>query len=453
MNFFRVAQACLLALRSRPEAAARRGGQRASAAGMAQRYLLLLGAAMAPMALLAPSGLISAAMARDDVPKDDRAAARAPLVSVVTVDRAPLVQSVVATGSLIPRDEILVAPEIDGQQVIAVLVEEGDRVEKGQVLAQLSAELINRQIAQQQAVVARAAAAIPQAQSNIAQAQAANTEAQLAYERASTLLKGGNTTAAVMEGRVATLRQTEGRLAHARSGLAAAEAELAQARAMLAELELRLARTQIRAPEAGVVSRRSVRLGMNVASGGEPLFRLIARGEIEFEGEVLETALPQIRADAPATVEAGGQSFSGTVRAVYPEVDRATRLGKVRVRLPADPHLRIGSFATGRIELARSDGVAAPVKAVAFSGAGEGRVLVVQDGVVRERAVRTGITEGDQVEIREGLAPGDIVVAQAGSFLRDGDAVRVRQTHSPDPAPAVKSAAREQQPDRRSTSH
>jgi HlyD family secretion protein len=362
---------------------------------------------------------------------------RPPTVSVIEAARREIVESVVVTGTLVPRDEILVGPEIEGYRVTEVLAEEGLRVERGQVLARLSRDLIDRQIAQQDAVVEKAAASVPQAQSNIEQAEAAETEARLAYERARQLLQTGNATAAVMETRTAALRQAEGKLAFARNGLAMARAELAQARAVRDELSLRLARTEIRAPEAGIVSRRTARVGITASASAEPLFRLIARGEIELEGEVVETKLPLLREGAPAWIEiAPGERVAGSVRAVYPEVDKATRLGKVRVRLDPDPRLRIGTFARGAVELARSRGVTVPQAAVSYGGPKRASVLVVAQDVVEARAVRTGLSDEDDIEIRDGLAPGEQIVAKAGSFLRDGD--RVRPVAAPGAAaPAV----------------
>ena len=378
---------------------------------------------------------LSAAAARDET----HAAAKlvlAPAVSVVEATRRETVETVTVTGTLVPRDEILVTPEIDGYRVTEVLVEEGARVARGQVLARLARDLIDRQIAQQDAVVAKAEAAVPQSHSNIEQAEAAETEARLSLDRAKTLIATGNTTAVVMETRTSALRQAEGRLAFARNGLAMAKADLAQARAVRDELSLRLARTEIRAPEDGIVSRRTARVGLAASATSEPLFRLIARGEIELEGEVVETKLPLLREGAPAWIDLGGDGHvAGRVRAVYPEVDKATRLGKVRVRLDPDPRLRIGTFARGEVELARSRGVSVPQASILYRS-GRRSVLVVAGDRVEDRTIRTGIADEDTIEVRAGLNEGERVVARAGSFLRDGDRVRPA-LEAPVPTPAM----------------
>jgi RND family efflux transporter MFP subunit len=287
--------------------------------------------------------------------------------------------------------------------------------------------LIDRQLAQQNALVDKAAAAVPQAENNITQAEAVAVEGRLGFDRAKQLMQTGNTTAVTIEARTSTLLQAEGKLAFARNGLVIAKAELDQARAVRDELNLRLARTEIHAPEAGVVSRRTARVGMSASVSAEPLFRLIARGEIELEGEVIETKLPLLHEGRSAWIDFGdgdGDRVQGIVRVVYPEVDKASRLGKIRVRLDPDPRLRIGTFVRGAVEIDRRDGVTVPQESVLYGGARNVSVLVVSAGVVRTREVRTGLEDDVHVEIREGLAEGESVVMRAGSFLRDGDRVR-----------------------------
>ncbi|MGH1588279.1 efflux RND transporter periplasmic adaptor subunit [Methylobacterium phyllosphaerae] len=365
----------------------------------------------------------------------------APTVTVVPAESREIVERAVVTGTLVPRDEILVSPEVEGLRITDLFVEEGDRVAKGQVLAKLSLEMIATQEASNAAAVARAEAAIVQARSQIVQAEAANVEAKQSLERAQALAKTGNATAAVLEQRVSAAQGAEGRLAAARGGLQSAQADLATARAAGSEIALRRARTDIRAPEAGIVNRRTARIGATATAAGEPLFRLIARGEIELEGEVPETSLARIQVGNPASLDLDdGRRIGGKVRRVYPEVDRATRLGKVRIRLGDDPALRIGAFARGNVEVARRTGIAVPVSSLLYAADGRASVLVVKDGRVEARPVTTGLSAEGVTELRSGVAAGESVVARAGSFLRDGD--RVRAVPSPASTPMADAAPR-----------
>lgn len=348
-----------------------------------------------------------------------------PAVSVVPADNREIVERAIVTGTLVPRDEILVSPEVEGLRITELLVEEGDKVAKGQVLARLSLEMIETQEAANAAMIARAQAAIIQAKSQIMEAEAAQTEAAQALERTRTLSRTGIASAVTLEQRIAASQGAQGRLAATRGGLELAQADLATARAQSKEIALRRARTEIRAPEGGIINRRTARIGATATAIGEPLFRLIARGEIELEGEVPETALPRLAVGDPAELDLDqGKTLKGRVRRVYPEVDRATRLGKVRVSLDPEARLHIGAFARGRVEIGRRKGVAVPLASVLYAADGTSTVLVALDGKVDARKVTTGLSAQGFTEIRTGLSGGELVVARAGSFLRDGDKIR-----------------------------
>jgi RND family efflux transporter MFP subunit len=376
----------------------------------------IMAAAVAAFGLAA-----SAALAEEAAPA---APSLAPAVTVVRAAERELVERAIVTGTLVPREEVLVAPEVEGLRITEVLVEEGAVVKQGQVLARLSRDILDATLAQNTAALARAEAAIAQAQSQIVQAEAAQTEAAQALERARALMRSGNTTEAQLEQRISLARAAEGRLAAARNGLSMAEAEKRSAEALRQEIEVRLDRTEIKAPRAGIVSRKTARIGATAAASGEPLFRIIAEGEIELEGEVTETQILRVREGASADISMGqDRTIRGRVRNVLPEVDRATRLGKVRISLGSDPSLRIGAFARGTVEIARRTGVAVPVSSVVY-GAEGATAQVVAGNKVQSRRVRTGLSAEGFVEIETGIASGELVVAKAGSFLRDGDTVR-----------------------------
>ena len=142
------------------------------------------------------------------------------------------------------------------------------------------------------------------------------------------------------------------------------------------------ANTEVTAPADGLVSRRTARIGGMAAGAAEPMFRIVARGEVELDAEVIETELAKVTAGQKARVNvAGVGDVDGTVRLVSPEVDKLTRLGRVRIFLGDDPRLRIGAFARGTIETAQSRGLAVPSSAVVFD-AGGAFVQVVRDGRV-----------------------------------------------------------------------
>lgn len=348
----------------------------------------------------------------------------APAVTVSTVRRQPIVDTVIVTGTLVPREEILVAAQIDGYAINEILVEEGDRVKAGQALARLSRELIETALAQNKAQVARAEASIASARSSIVEAEATRAQAQNAFERARSLRGEGITTLDVFEQRQAAAAQTTARLAASREQLRLAEAEKALAEAQGREWAIRLERTEIKAPTDGVVSRRTARIGAVASAAGEPLFRIIKDGAVELEADVAEMALAKIAPGMKAAVRPAGRTadLPATVRLVSPEITRTTRLGRVRLALDAAEGLVIGSFGRGVIEIAAREALAVPISAVLFTNEGP-RVQIVKDGAVETRAVTAGIRAGALLEIAAGVEAGETVVAISGTFLRNGDRV------------------------------
>jgi RND family efflux transporter MFP subunit len=345
-------------------------------------------------------------------------------VTVARAQVADLRETILVTGTLVPREEILVGPEVEGLRIIEVLAEEGDRVRKGQVLARLVSDTIEAQVAQNDAGQARARAAIAQARSNITAAEARLVEAQNAYERAKPLTQKGVISESGMDQRTSTAKTAQASLAAAQDALKVAEADLLQVQAQRRELDWRRGRTQVTAPADGVVSRRVARIGGLAAGAGEPMFRIIAKGEVELDAEVIENRLGMLKVGQPADVDAAGAGrVAGKIRIVSPEVDKATRLGRVRIFLGDNASLRIGAFASATIETATARGLAIPASAVLYTPEGA-TVQVVVDGRVTTRRVTLGLAQGALIEVRAGLSNGEQVVARAGTFLRDGDSVR-----------------------------
>ena len=350
------------------------------------------------------------------------AAPRPPSVTVVPAAIGPIAEAVTLTGTLVAREEVLISPQIDGVAVTELLAEEGDGVQANQVLARLSRDVLDATIAQNAAQIARSDGAVAQARAAITESQANREQVDLALARTRDLLAGGNASRETFEQRQAAARMVAAKLDGSQNALRIAEADRALAIAQRQELLVRLARTEVRAPVAGIVSRRTARLGSVVAGAGDALFRIIQDGAIELEADVPELQLAKLRPGQPAQVETAGGPRTGHVRLVSPEVSRATRLGRVRVALDGAEPLVIGSFARAAVQVARRDGVLAPLSAVLFQT--DGAVIqVVRDGLVETRPVKVGLRQANQAEIVAGLAAGEDVVAVSGTFIRGGDRV------------------------------
>ena len=338
---------------------------------------------------------------------------------------ADFTETVLATGSLVAREEILVGPEVEGLRITEVLADEGTRVKKGDVLARLVADTLDAQVAQNDAAIARSSAAIAQAKASIVQAEARLVESRNALERAKPLRGAGHMTEAVFDQREQAARTAEAQLAASQDGLKLAEAEKAQVEAQRRELMWRRGRVEVTAPADGIVSRRMARVGGYAAGAAEPMFRIVAKGEVELDAEVIETRL--------ATREGRAEGARGGRRPRHRRGHRAPGLARGRqVHAPrARAHLPRRQSRPARRRLSRAasspppTATASPCRHRPSSTEPDGpTVQVVRDNRVETRKIKTGLAAGALVEVREGLDEGDLVVARAGTFLREGDAVR-----------------------------
>src|SRR5271169_1651140 len=358
------------------------------------------------------------------VAADQPRAVEPPAVTVVPAAKREFVDRLFVSGTLVAREEAQVAARIDGLAIVEVDAEDGDRVRRGQVLARLDRTQLEALVAQNDAATKRADAAIDQARSLIAQSQAQVQFSNADFERARKL-EAGVMAASTVEQREMAMKTAQAQLSAAQNALSVSEADRKSRDAERQELQVRIGRTEVKAPVAGIVSRRSAKLGASPSSAGEPLFRIIEDGAVDLEADVPEQSLARLAAGMPVALKLPGVegAVAGRVRLVNQEVDKASRTGKVRIALEDVTHAHIGAFASGQIELTRRDGVGAPATALEREG-DSARLYVVRDGKIEERQVKPGIVEGESVEVRSGVPAGESVVARAASFLRPGDRVR-----------------------------
>ncbi len=363
-----------------------------------------------------------AATAEDPVPTP-RAEPTIASVSVASVVEAEMIGRIAVSGTLVPREEVLIYPQVNGSTIDTLAVDVGDNVSAGDVLATLNASTLTAQLAQAKAEYARAEASVGQAQSQITSATASATRAAAALDRAQRLIEAGTTTQPVLDQALADSQTADAAVASSRDGLAVAEAQLQQAQAQLDIAELNLERATLRAPVDGLISARNGQIGAIAASGGEPIFRMITDGVVEVEAEVIETALGQIsQGDTADLSVAGVGEVAGTVRRISPTVDPVNRLGTIRIEPANQAGLRSGVFTSGWIITEMRMALAVPASAV-LTDAGGTFVLVVAGGILEKRPVVAGLIWNDLREIVEGVTAGETLVAKAGSFFGDGDTI------------------------------
>jgi HlyD family secretion protein len=348
----------------------------------------------------------------------------APSVTVVKAMRDVITDTVVVSGTLTALEEVLVAAQIDGLATVEILVEEGDTVKAGQVLARLNRETIDAAIAQNKAQLARSDASIASARSQIAEAEAGVAQAQASFQRTRSLRTEGIASAETFDQRQAAALQAAAKVNAAREALRLAQADKALAEAQRDEQMIRSGRTEIKAPVGGIISRRTARIGAIAGGAADPLFRIIKDGAIELEADISETTLSRIAIGQKSLVRPAGyeNDLPAVVRLISAEINRTSRLGRVRLRLEKPQGLVVGSFARGTVETARREAVIIPLAAVQFNTEGA-QVQVVNNNVVESRNVKTGIRSAGRIEITDGLKDGEIIVNIAGTFLRNGDSV------------------------------
>jgi HlyD family secretion protein len=361
-----------------------------------------------------------------DYAADHKPEASAPTpmaVSVLVVEPRRVTREVVAGGTLVAREDVLVTAQVSGVSILQVMADVGDQVSEGQALAVLDGQRIDLQFAQKAADLARAEASVAQATALFSEATASAKEAQTVADRAIRLRAKAAISEQALQEKVTLAATAKSRADAQEQALTVAKAELLRVMAERDELEWQRGQLTVRAPVSGVISERNAKVGQTTGADGTPLLRIIKGGEVEMEATVLETALAGIRAGQEVWVTLPGpdRPLEGIVRLVSPSVDPEKRTGKVWVRLSATD-LRPGTFASARFLGDERDAIIVPHAAVLTSDLGT-HVQVVEAGVLRLRSVETGLITPAGIEIIAGLLPGDVVVASAGIFLREGSMV------------------------------
>ena len=304
-----------------------------------------------------------------------------PSVAVATATTGPAVQAVYATGNVEPVHWAKVGPAVRAR-ITAVLVEEGARVTDGQPMARLD----DRE-AQHRAEEAEARA-------NFAQEDLARVRTLVARDVAS------------------------------RAALDRAEAEARAVRAVAEAAKRRLDDYIVRAPSAGLVLRRDAEVG-EVVDTPAALFWIGEPKPLRITAEVDEEDIAQIREGQRALLRAdafAGQVLNARVTQITPKGDATRKAYRVRLALPEDTPLMIGMTVEANIVL-RETATAVLIPPAAFRG---DHVFVVQGEVARRRQVTVGVQGPRAVEIRQGIAAGDVVVLDPPQGLKDGQAIRLR---------------------------
>ncbi len=395
-----------------------------------------------------------------------------PHVTVTAAVIAPIQQLLEATGTVAAAELLAVRSPSSGLQIQQVLIEEGDLVRQGQVLAILDSTVLQAQFREAQAQVREAEAQlaelragsrveeIDRARAEVRRAEAEVKRAESDLNLATERVQRNQTLA--NEGAIASDRLDEvmNQSRSSQSGLEQAQAELQQAIQQLAELEAgprletiaqaqaqldasrervrtlqaQLEDTQVLAPRSGKIAERLARVG-DVASPSNQLFSIIDNQQLELLLEIPETQLPQIRLQQGVRITSDANPdlrLSGRVQEINPLIDPASRIATVKVSLPASDLLRPGMFLRGAIITSAHQGLTLPAEAVLPQPDGSHLVYTLNsaqtnsDQTVTAKSVEIGeLLPNQHIEIKQGLLENDQVVVKGAAYLGQGDRVEI----------------------------
>ncbi len=354
-----------------------------------------------------------------------------------------------ANGSLAGDEQTDVAPQTSGK-VVAMGVDIGSYVKRGQMIIRLDDSELKLRVEQSLTQVEQAKAAVRQAEEKIGlksgQAFDPNRVAEVAsakvaldladknLNRAEKLIESGDISRSFYDQQraqrdqlkeqydaaVAQARQNYAAVVVARTNVANAEAQLALARKSLSY-------STIPAPIEGFVAERTADIGEYV-SPQQKVATIVRINPLRTRIDIPEQAIPEVRVGQAVSMSTSAwpdKTFSGRIARIAPNVSANSRTLTVEAEIEnSSGLLKPGQFATVRILQARAaPAVLIPARAV-LTDSGVNRVFVIKDGHAEQRLVQVGQTEGDLIEVKSGVAADEQVVTSNLEQLSDGIAVR-----------------------------
>jgi HlyD family secretion protein len=334
-------------------------------------------------------------------------------VEVTSVVRAPVSEQLTVVGNLIGAQTVEVVSKVSGRlQQVAVRI--GDRVSRGQLLAQVEDSEIREQVKQAEASYQVSQATIRQREADLKFAETSLARSQNLFSRQLIPQQ--------------TLDDSEARQQAAMAQLDLARAQFEQAKARLEELRITLANTRILSPVDGFVGRRNVDSGTYV-SPNVPVASVVDIKFVRMVANLVERDLRRVAAGAPAEVDVDafpGEIFKGRVARVAPVLDPATRTATMEIEVPnGDYRLKPGMYARVRLTVdQRQNALVVPRNALVDVEGKRG--VYIYDAAAKKahfRDVSVGLQDDQRAEITSGLSQSDRVVTTGAAALRTGDTV------------------------------
>ena len=347
-----------------------------------------------------------------------------PRVEVIRVSRGSAQTTLVLPGTMQAITEAPILARADGylRRRVADL---GDRVQAGQVLAEIDAPELDQQLQQAQAAVDQAQAALEQAEASLAQGTANRDLARITADRVRQLNERGIVPQQDRDQSTAQLAAQDANVHAAEKLIAAQRSSVAAARANVGRLQAVDAYRSVKAPFDGVITQRNVDVGALVSSGNTLLFRIAQTRTLRTYVNVPQSSVAAVRVGQDAALRLSdfpGRTFAGKVARMARALDPSSRTMLVEVDVPnADGALFPGSFAEVELIGSRSNPpIVVPASALVYRSDGAQLAVVRPDNTVHLQKVAVGRDYGDRLEILGGVDQGNTIIAIAGDIAREG---------------------------------
>lgn len=339
--------------------------------------------------------------------------------ALMTVDTAPAVRQevidyVMVVGNLIGEATVDVSPRLNGR-IESIAVRLGDRVTKGQVIARMDDRDVREQVKQAEASLELSRATARQREFDMKASLTTFDRQKNLYDRQLQTKQ--------------TLEDAEARYNASAAQVDVAKAQVMQTQARLDELKVTLSNTVIQSPVDGFVGRRTLDPGA-FAGANTPVVSVVDISSVRLIANLVEKDFRRVVPGVEAMVEVDafpGETFGGKVSRVSPIFDAATRTAGLEIEVPNPGYrLKPGMYARVRLTVdRRPDALTVPRNAVVDSEGKRGVFFLDDGNVARFNVVRTGLQDGEKVEILEGLNDGQRVITTGAIALRNGDRVQL----------------------------
>ncbi len=332
-------------------------------------------------------------------------------VRVVRAANGIVAQEVKGPGNVRARISVSVGSKITGL-ITQVFVDQGDAVQRGQLLAVLESDDLAARVQAARAAQSAAEEEIRAAEAALAKAEADLALARSNYERDTQLFQAEVTSRAAFDASTASLRSAESGVHSARASLTARKAQRLSAEHELRYAEAQLQYTRIVSPMDGLITSRRLEAGSTVVPGGA-IFQMVDPKTLWVATLIDQTLAGSIRQGQPARIQLrSGEALEGTVARVTREADRVTRELEVDIAFRAMPaRLTIDEEADVAILIGEVHGLVVPSSALG-NEAGVSGVYVVNENQATFRPVRLGAVNSHVVQVVNGLKLGELVAVQ-----------------------------------------